>query len=173
MKRRGMTLVEVLACVGLLTVLAAVTGPMFVRMCRQLKGADETVSEAAAIRDMVQTLREDMAGARSVDIAPDPSDVPGALIIELADRTVYYTSRGDRWVRGRWDNERPVDPDEEELNSWPIPNARIEWALWRDGERAYAVEIRTAVMQEGASGPRPCLANAHVLQVGGIEGGRR
>jgi len=173
MKRRGMTLVEVLASVGMLTVFIALTGPPFVRMCRQLKGANETVHEAAVISDMVRTLREDVDNARSVEIAGDSAILAGALMIELADRTIYYQGRGDRWIRGHYEGRRPVHPDERELDSWPIPNARIGLELWRDGQRAYAVAVATAVIRTDESGPRACLANAHVLQVGGVEGGER
>ncbi|MBM4026511.1 MAG: prepilin-type N-terminal cleavage/methylation domain-containing protein [Planctomycetes bacterium] len=51
---------------------------------------------------------------------------------------------------------------------WRVRDAVITWQVWRDGDRAYAVEIHTHVRQWIAGILREKLANSHVYFIHGL-----
>jgi hypothetical protein len=55
-----------------------------------------------------------------------------------------------------------------ETRVWSVPNAVVQWHVWRNNGKGYAVEVKTYVKQKLREKWQKKLANSHLYFVGAL-----
>jgi len=174
-RRRGMTLLELMGCISIMALIALITGPALHDLATDPPRAFRASQTHRMLGELLTRIEQDLRASPTGAAAAldDAGEQPGDLVIGHADGVIYYRIEQDRVVRrlrAASCGLRRQGDREEELSSWPIDRGQVHWAVWKRDQVAYAVEVRTAVMMVHRSGRMPVLANARVFFLGGREG---
>ncbi|MHC4561786.1 MAG: type II secretion system protein [Planctomycetota bacterium] len=152
MKRRGISLVELIVILSVVMVLVVAFGPMMQGMLRDLGQVPRLMATDNERRRALDRLRGDVAGAMGLEFGAG-----GDLEIAHVDGIVSYRLAAGQFVRAESGRTKPTD-------TWRVPGASLEWTLWRDADgTAYAIEVRTSLDVAIRDGHATKLANAHVF----------
>lgn len=90
------------------------------------------------------------------------------LLIELAEGMICYQLKDEKALTVR---RSPlvsrVTGDESRITVWSVPNAKVEWHVWRKDRDGYAVEVKTHIEHKirGEHWEKK-MANSHLYFVG-------
>jgi hypothetical protein len=115
--------------------------------------------------DMLGRMRTDIEAARQLpeSFGEYRSD-DKSLLIESAEGVIHY-----QWDDGKVLRYRVSGAQQDRSNNpmtWSVPNARIEWAVWKKDGEGYAVEIQSHIHYPVGRRSEKKLANSHVYFVG-------
>lgn len=85
------------------------------------------------------------------------------LLIELADGVICYELKDGQVVR-----EKLTKDKAQETRIWAAPNAKVEWKIWTENGRRYAVEAKTSIECKRRGQWIRKMANSHVYFVGAL-----
>jgi type II secretory pathway component PulJ len=165
MTRRGFSLTEVLILVVVLASISIVFAPLFSTLFNHIPRSYRVAQENTQLLDMLGRMRRDIEAARRLPesfgehIRDDKS-----LLIESAEGAIHY-----QWHDGKIIRYSTAAAPQERSNNpmvWSVPNARIEWAVWKKNGEGYAVEVRTYIDYPVARRSEKKLANSHVYFAG-------
>ena len=164
--RKAFTLIELLVVVATLPfVMLAISG-VFVTIIRDVPRTTRLLQHNTTVLNMTQQLRRDMDEATGLPEEHDGRQAgQDTLLIETSGRIVCYEVKPKRIVRTMLDETGPGSGQE---RLWRIGDAVVAWHLWRDANKAYAVEVRSHQQQRVGTQLREKLAGTHVLFVGGL-----
>ena len=171
MNRRGMTLVEVIATLGVMIVVLALAGRLLNTVLKDSLGAARTAEKARHIGMMLDRLKNDLDSARS--LPPSSGDLTAGqdlLLIALPHATVCYQLREDTIVRRRIGPAGKAHPNEE--MTWHVPNGKVNWRVLEDEGQRYALEVHTWIERIESGRPTRKLENVRVFFPGAIPGTR-
>ena len=153
-------MVELIAVIGLLGAVSAGMAGLFVTLIADIPRAKRAMDANSVVSGMLIEMRKDVASARSLPKAVGKVQAnENTLWIQLPDKTVCYELKDGKVIKCK------VSPDGKSsiLQTWTAPNAKIRWAVRRQGGRGYAVEVKTHVEVRIADRRLKKLANAHVF----------
>jgi hypothetical protein len=87
--------------------------------------------------------------------------IPGYTITSLVVKTDTKTIRYE-FSRGI---AKRIGPTAEQPTVWHIPKARLDMRVWKENEKAYALEIATAIVRRINGRTRDSMSNSHVFFV--------
>jgi len=82
------------------------------------------------------------------------------LLIELDDSTICYQSKDEKIIKLILANTKTAD--DEEIASWLVPYAKIEWRIHRKNNKGYAVEVKTYLEHKSGKNVAKKMANSHL-----------
>jgi prepilin-type N-terminal cleavage/methylation domain-containing protein len=158
--RKGMTLLELIGAIVILSVLAAISGPIFLSMLREPAAATRAVQTDRTLDHMLHRLRQDVQGARGLWAGRGAETL--FLAIRRDGKPIQYEFGGGRAIRFSAEG----DPQ----GAWDVPGALIEWRSWPTEESPAALEVRTSVSAgPPPAAPRQALARTHLFFLAGPE----
>ena len=117
---------------------------------------------------MLKQLRKDVEMAKQLpDSVGEYTTGNQLLLIELTDGVVCYQLENDKIIR-----RKLVDTQKDnsmETAVWSVPQAKINWQVWRKQGRGYALEIKTYIEQNTRGHWQKKMANSHLYFAGGFQ----
>lgn len=165
MIRRGMTLVEILIVVMVLPFAMLAFDVLFRSTLSDIPRSTRLVQENTSLLNMLEQMRQDIGAAKALPQSHGQDAAgEGLLLIELADGVVSYQLSSGKMLRRRLipsQQEQPAD-----VRVWSLPNSQVQWRIWRQDGRSYAVEVRTAIKYKLRSKYQDRMANSHLYFLG-------
>jgi hypothetical protein len=132
----------------------------FATFIRDVPRMTKVVERNTTVLDMLGQLREDMDLAVALpDAVETYQSDDRSLLIELPNGAIHYRIEQGGVARA------VLGDEEAGQRRWHFPEAVVAWSRWKQGERPYAVEIRTLVRQRIGSKLKDKMVNSHVLFV--------
>jgi hypothetical protein len=86
------------------------------------------------------------------------------LLIEAANNVICYQFKDGELLRRKFASAGTGTG--EEISRWSIRHGKIEWQLWREDGRGYAVEIKSCIEREIDSWKDRKMSNSYVYFAG-------
>ncbi len=170
-RRAGYSLIEVVVAAGLLSAACSVAVPLYSALMSEVPAAGRMAQTGSAIGRMLQRIQDDVdASAALPPAAADRKAGPQCLLIRQPGGVVCWEFAEGRMRR--WELlPGQAAPDPGSTETWPLPNARITFALLPGSDRK-AVEVHSAVL-DAKGEPRFKRADVFFLSAAGPEGGEQ
>lgn len=150
--RKGTTLVELLISVTVIMILVGISATLDLGAMGELPRQAAISQHSVPMDGMLRTLRQDVAGASALQADAD------SITLDSADGKIAY-----RRAPGAFTRTFTPPTGRPDLRTWRLGPADIQWQCWRQGQRAYALEIRTAFVMEHNARAQRKLANSQVF----------
>ena len=170
--RKGWALTETIVLILVLAItLSIFAGPLrllLADMPRLQKDFQTNVS----VLDMLRQLRTDVdAAVKLPEAAANNKAGQQLLLIETLEGVIRYKLTAEEIIRSKTDsyeNQKLRDKD-----VWQMPNAKINWKLWKRNGKGYAIEVTTGIEHTILGHREKKLQNSHVFFVGVMGSGGR
>jgi prepilin-type N-terminal cleavage/methylation domain-containing protein len=177
--RKGFTLVEVLIVVIVLPFMMLVLDDFFRTLIKDIPRSYQVVQENASLLSMLEQMQKDIDRAKGL---PESFDeyISGdkLLLIELAEGMICYQLKDKKVLRRKLTDNQQSPPAAGIIQNpallsalgqtvWSVPNAKVEWQVWRKDGDGYAVEVKTHIEHKirGDHWEKK-MANSHLYFVG-------
>jgi prepilin-type N-terminal cleavage/methylation domain-containing protein len=163
--RKGFNLVEMLVVLVIIPVAAVTLDRLFTNLLRDIPRSSAVVQENTTLLDMLRKMRKDIDTATGL-----PKSFAGRttddelLIIEGPDSVICYQLKDNEVLRYKLTEAQ--EDGNEDVRVWSVPNAVVQWHVWRSDGKGYAVEVKTYVRQKLRKKQQKKLANSHLYFVG-------
>jgi len=162
--RKGFTLVEMLIVIMTLPFILIALDGLFNTFLSEIPRSSRVLQENTTLLNMLEQLQHDIDTAKHLpeSFAGQTAD-DKLLLIELAEATICYQLNDGQVLRRNLSDTQQVG---QETRVWSIPNAKIQWRLWRQQGHVYAVEVRTHIKYQIRSKSQEKMANSHLYFLG-------
>ncbi|MHC4596687.1 MAG: hypothetical protein ACYS9C_11790 [Planctomycetota bacterium] len=162
--RKGFALVELLMVVITLPFVAIALDGLFNALLTDIPRSARVLQDNTTLLNMLGQIQQDIDAAKGLpDSFAGHTTNDKLLLIELAEGTICYQLEDGRVLRRRLTD---TQQDREEPRVWAMPNAQVEWRLWRRQGHGYAVEVRTHIKHRLRKKLQEKMANSHLYFVG-------
>lgn len=162
--RKGFTLVETLIVVMTLPFVALVLDGLFNTLLTDIPRSCQVLQDNTTLLNMLQQFQQDIDAARALpDSFAGRSTNDKLLLIELAEGMICYQLEDGRVLRRRLTD---IQQGGEEARVWSMPNAKVEWRVWRQDGYGYAVEVKTHIEHRLRKKLPEKMANSHLYFLG-------
>jgi len=164
MKRKGFSINEMLFMIPVMIVLMMMcTKPIRTILADMLQGQRELQANVSA-HHMLRGVREEIERATALPEHAGGTKAGGrVLLIESSEGTICYELIDDKIIKNRIFLEQ--NKSAQRIDSWPVPNASINWKVWRRNDKGYAVEVITSIDRISGDRLHKKLQNSHVFFV--------
>jgi prepilin-type N-terminal cleavage/methylation domain-containing protein len=164
--RKGFTLVEVLIVIVILPLMMLVLDDFFRTLIKDIPRSYRVVQENTSLLSMLEQMQKDIDKAKGLPVSFDEYTTGDKLLlIELTEGMICYQLKDEKVLRRKLTDNRQGNALEQTV--WSIPNARVEWQVWRKDGEGYAVELKTHIehLIRGEHWEKK-MANSHLYFVG-------
>lgn len=143
-RHRGYSYVQVLIIMMSLPMLFVIMDKMFQEMTLDLPVSSQVASQNERLLRCLEFVEQDLAEAVALPgVFGTWQQDANTLLIQLPDELVAYVCTEGGVARHR------IDPNDTEAKRfWPIPLARVVWAVNSDASRPGRVEVATGVLHK-------------------------
>ena len=159
--RKGYALIEILVSISLIAVLMVIMAKPIGILMGDIPRLHRDFQVYSRINDLTKQVRKDIESADSAGV--DMND-PNTVVLDIEGGEVRYQFRQGSVVR----IQRLSDDKESNANEgmWSFPRADIDWRLWQEDGRGYAMEICTSVKRMNQGRWKKSFSNSHLFFVG-------
>lgn len=162
--RKGYTLTEIIAVLFFFPVAALVLDGLFRTLVRDIPRSSHAVQENTSLLSALEHIQDDIRKAgRLPEAVEGYAADANALLIENPDEVVRYEFKHGKIVRHKLAKDRS---DTQTPTVWSVPNAEIEWRLWKKDGLGYAVEVHTRIKYKLREKFQEKMANSHLYFIG-------
>lgn len=164
--RKGFTLVEVLIVIIVLPFMMLVLDDFFRTLIKDIPRSYQTVQENASLLSMLDQMQKDIDKAKELpESFNEYTTSDKLLLIELEEGMICYQLKDDKALRHKLTDNRQSNALGQTV--WSIPNAKVEWQVWRKDRSGYAMEVKTHIEHKirGEHWEKK-MANSHLYFVG-------
>ena len=79
---------------------------------------------------------------------------------------ISYQLKDDKVLKYNLTDNQPNIAEEQKV--WSVPNAKVQWKVWRKDMSGYAVEVRTHIDYKLKRHLEKKMANSHLYFVGAL-----
>ena len=165
MMRKGYLLAEVLILLIVFAAILVVFAPVFSALFNHIPRSYKVAQENTQLLNMLGQMQKDVeAGEQLPESFGGYKANDKSLIIESAMGVVCYQLQDGRMLRVRLTG--PEQSGGGSTDFWSVPNAAIEWAVWKKDNKGYAVEVRTYINYHVGRHLEKKMDKSHVYFVG-------
>ncbi len=162
--RKGYTLTELMAVLFFFPVAALVLDGLFRTLVRDIPRSSDIVRENTSLLSALEHIQDDIQKAgRLPEAVEGYAADANALLIEHPDEVIRYESKGGKILRHKLGKDRN---DSQAPTVWSVPNAEIQWRLWKKDGLGYAVEVHTHIKYKLRERFQEKMANSHLYFLG-------
>jgi prepilin-type N-terminal cleavage/methylation domain-containing protein len=162
--RRAFTLVEMLIVMATLPIAAFVLDRFFVNVIHDIPRSSAVVQENTTLLNMLNQMRNDIDKAKRLpEKFEEQISNEQMLLIEQIDGVIAYELQNGKVIRKKLSN---IGEQHEDVITWSLPTAELQWQVWKRNGRGYAVEVRSCVKQKLRKKWQNKLVNSHVYFLG-------
>jgi len=163
--RKGFSLIEMLTVIVVLAAILLAIVPAFTTLISDIPRSYRVAQANTSLLNMLEHLRKDIDAAKGLPQSFGGHTVNDSLLlIESADDVLAYQLKPDQVLRQSLKD--PQQAGGEGTTVWSIPNARVEWHVWKKGNKGYAVEVKTHIGHNVGGRLEKKMANSHLYFVG-------
>ena len=160
----GFTLVEMMVVVITLPFVFLIIDGLFRTLLAEIPWSWRITQENTTVLNMLEQMHQDLDKAKGLPKSFAAHTANGnLLLVELVDGVICYQLKDGQVTRGR-----PTKDGTEETRVWSAPNAKVEWKVWEQDGRGYAVEVKTGIECKKRGQWIRKMANSHVYFVGAL-----
>jgi len=115
-----------------------------------------------SVQHMLRGLRSDIESAMSVPrsfVSKTAQD--NILLIESSVGVICYELIDGEVIKSMIPSQ--LNDPSQKIDSWPVPNASINWKTWRHNDDGYAVEVTHSIDRMAGGRWHKKLKNSHVF----------
>ena len=168
MKPKGFALNEMLFMIPVMIVLMMMcTKPIRV-LTGDLLQNNRDLQANVSVHHMLRKLRKEIDRADALpQYARGKTAGRKVLLIESTEGTICYELIDDKVIKNRIPLEQNAPA--QKIDTWPVPNANINFNVLRSDGKGYAVEIITNIDRTSGGHLHKKLQNSHVFFVNGLK----
>jgi len=165
--RKGFTLVEMLVVIVVLPFVFFLIDGLFKTFISEIPWSLRIVQENTSLLGMLGQIQQDIDEAKGL-----PKSFAGqtasdkVLLIELAEGVICYQLKDGEVVRHKLTETSQGKAEDPRV--WSIPHASVQWKVWADNGRGYAVETNTCVEYTRRGQLKKKMAHSHLYFVGAL-----
>ena len=157
--KKGYMLIEVLVMLGVIAMTLLIIAGQFRVLAIDVPRAYRDFQSNTSILDMLNKLRNDIEAAQDLSQALDTSEGGiETLSIDSVCSKIRYTFENEKVIKTKL-----TDDGYQMVESWSVPRAVIDFELWQNNGKTYALEISTAVRRKVWDHWENRLKNSHVF----------
>ena len=162
--RKGYTFTEMIAVLCFFPVAALVLNGLFRTLVRDIPRSSHVVQENTSLLSALEHIQDDIQKAGRLPEAVEgyAADANG-LLIEHPDEVIRYELKDGKILRHKLAKDRS---DTQAPTVWSVPNAEIQWRLWKKDGLGYAVEVHTHIKCKLRERFQEKMANSHLYFLG-------
>ncbi len=166
-RREGFTLVEMIVVMAIIPIAAFALDSLFYAFLTDIPRSSHVIQENTTLLNMLSQMRTDIDKAKGL-----PQSFLGRtagdelLLIEQHDDVICYQLKQEQVLRYVLTDAQ--DANGEDIRVWSVPNAVVQWHVWRSNGKGYAVEVSTSVKQKLRERWQKKMANSHLYFVGAL-----
>jgi len=162
--RKGYTFTELMAVLFFFPVAALVLDGLFRPLVHDIPRSSGVVQENTSLLSALGHIQDDIQKAgRLPEAVEGYAADANALLIEHPDEVIRYELKDGKIVRHKLAKDRS---NTQTPTVWSVPNAEIEWRLWKKDGLGYAVEVRTHIKYKLRERFQEKMANSHLYFLG-------
>jgi len=161
--RKGFSLVEILVVMVIIPFAAFALDRLLVALLTDIPRASAVVQVNTTLLDMLKQMRQDIDKATGLPESFAGHTAGGELLlIEQPEGVICYQLKKGQVLRYK-------SMDTQDARVWSVPNAEVQWQVWRKNAKGYALEVQTHVKQKLRAKWQKKMANSHLYFVGLLE----
>jgi len=165
--RKGFTLVEVLAVVIALPFMMLILDGLFKTLIKDIPRSCQVVQANTSLISMLKEMQQDIDKAKGLpQTYNNYTSGDTTLLIDSPEGMISYQIKDDKVLKYNLTDNQPNNPEEQKV--WSVPNAKVQWKVWRKDLRGYAVEVRTHITYKIKGHLKNKMANSHLYFVGAL-----
>ncbi|MCP4612399.1 MAG: type II secretion system protein [Planctomycetes bacterium] len=165
--RKGFTLVEMLAVVMTLPFLLLILDGLFKTLIKDIPRSYQVVQANTSIISMLKEMQQDIDKAKGLPKTyKEYSSGDKILLIDSPEGMISYQLKDDKVLKYILTDNQPNNTEEQKV--WSVPNAKVQWKVWRKNTSGYAVEVRTHIAYKLKKHLEKKMANSHLYFVGAL-----
>jgi type II secretory pathway component PulJ len=162
--RKGYTFTEMMAVLFFFPVAALVLDGLFRTLVHDIPRSSRVVQENTSLLSALEHIQDDIQKAgRLPEAVEGYAADANALLIEHPDEVIRYELKDGKIARCKLAKD---SSDTQTPTVWSVPNAEIEWRLWKKDGLGYAVEVRTYIRHKLREKFQEKMANSHLYFLG-------
>ena len=162
--RKGYTLTEMIAVLFFFPVAALLLDGLFRTLVHDIPRSSHAVQENTSLLSALEHIQDDIQKAgRLPEAVEGYAADANALLIEHPDEVIRYELKDGKILRHKLPKDRS---DSETPTVWSVPNAEIQWRLWKKDGLGYAVEVRTQIKYKLREKFQEKMANSYLYFLG-------
>ena len=163
--RKGFSLIQLLVIISVFSLLSASLGRLLTTMVRDIPSSYRMIEANTSMLSALKQIRRDVNAAKGFAGSFDDYVANNeTLLIEAANNVICYQFKNGELLRRKFTSAGTGTG--EEIRRWSIRHGKIEWQLWQEDGRDYAVEIKICIEREIAGRMDRKMANSYVYFAG-------
>lgn len=178
-RRKGTTLLELLAVIPLLLIIGMISDTLFTPMVQGIPKLQRVSWENECVRNMLKSIQADVEIATALPRSHGQKMAgPTLLLIRQGETVLAYQVKDGKVIREILSPENISVASSRKKNvaeTWNLPAAKIQFSIWpkTSGQQAYAVDVQTAVEYRERNYSKDKFANTHVYFLPDANGGTK
>jgi type II secretory pathway component PulJ len=163
--RKGFSIIQLLVIIFVLSLLLTSLAPLSTAMLRDIPSSYRLIEANTSMLSALKQMRRDVNAAKGFAKSFDDYIANNeTLLIETANNVICYQFKNGELLRRKFANTETGTG--EEIKRWSLRHGKIEWRLWQEDGRDYAVEINSCVEREVDSWKDRKMSNSYVYFTG-------
>ena len=166
--RKGFTIVEILTAVIVLPFIIVVLDGLFRTLIKDIPRSYQVVQANTSLLSTLKEMQQDIDKAKGLpETYNEYTAGDKMLLIDLSEGMICYQLKDDKVLRYNLTDNQPNNALEQKV--WSVPNAKVQWKVWRKDMIGYAVEVRTSIEYKiRGKHLEKKMANSHLYFVGAL-----
>ncbi|MBC8470697.1 MAG: hypothetical protein H8D56_14590 [Planctomycetes bacterium] len=166
--RKGFSLVEVLTVVIVLPFIMIVLDGLFRTLIKDIPRSYQVVQANTSLLSMLREMQKDIDKAKGLpETYNEYTAGDKMLLIDLPEGMICYQLKDDKVLRYNLTDNQPNNALQQKV--WSVPNAKIQWKVWRNNTSGYAAEVQTHIEYKiRGKHLEKKMANSHLYFVGAL-----
>ena len=165
--RKGFTLVEMLAVIMTLPFMMLILDGLFKTLIKDIPRSYQVVQANTSLISMLKEMQQDIDKAKGLpQTYNEYSSDDKMLLIDSSEGMISYQLKDDKVLKYNLTDNQPNNAKEQK--AWSVPNAKVQWKVWRKNMSGYAVEVRTHIDYKLKKHLEKKMANSHLYFVGAL-----
>jgi len=163
--RKGYSIIQLLVIIFVFSLLGAPLARLLTATLRDIPRSYRMIEANTSMLSALKQIRRDVNAAKGFAKSFDNYITNNeTLLIEAANNVICYQFKDGQLLRLKFATSGTGTG--EEIRRWPIRHGKIEWRLWQEDSKDYAVEINSCIEREIEGRLDIKMANSYVYFAG-------
>ena len=144
--RKAFSLIEVLVVIGIISIVFLSLKGLPSILLRDISRFNRTIEANTSMCHMLARLHRDVSSANGLPASFGRYTTNNELLlIDSADGTLCYQLKDEKILRYKL--TAAGQKSDTNVATWSVPNGKVQWQLWQENGRGYAVAVKTYIEQ--------------------------
>jgi len=165
--RKGFSLIELLVVIVVLPFVFLIFDGLFKTLASEIPWSHRILQEHTTLLHMLAQMQKDIDRAKGLPLSY-AGHIPNdrQVLIELPEGVFCYQLEDGRVLRQKLTDTRQGDAENPIV--WLLPHASVQWKVWAENGRGYAVEANTYIEHKRRGEWKKKMAHSHLYFAGAL-----